>query len=144
MVPLIYVIIRKNLFIDASLYLILFPNQIIQMICINGWTIMHLIHIFWNLNIPIMTMLSLSKVSFFLCRFKAVKFYFNIWSTNALFVCNMVKHALSIIWRAIIIIKIKGHDYILYLFCAKWDNNAKLSKMSESELEKCKHNILSF
>jgi hypothetical protein len=117
---------------DASLYLIFLPNQIIQMICINGWTIMHLIHLFWNLNISIMTMLSLSKVSFSLCRFETLKKKFKIWITNAFCVCNMVKHALNILWGAI---RIKELSKLICLFCAKWDNNTKLRQMSESELE---------
>jgi len=37
----------------------------------------------------------------------------------------------------------KGHDYTLCLLYAKWDNNTKRRKMSESRLEKSKH-ILSF
>ncbi len=30
----------------------------------------------------------------------------------------------------------KDHDYILYLLCAKWDNNTKFLKMNESRLQK--------
>jgi hypothetical protein len=51
-----------------------------------------LIHIFGNLNISIMTMLSFSKVSFSLCRFEVLRTYFSIGITNAFCVCNMVKH----------------------------------------------------
>ncbi len=30
----------------------------------------------------------------------------------------------------------KGHDYIVCLLYAKWDNNTKFLKMNESRLEK--------
>ncbi len=30
----------------------------------------------------------------------------------------------------------KGHDYTLCLFCAKWDNNINFKKKSETRLEK--------
>jgi len=38
----------------------------------------------------------------------------------------------------------KGHDYILCLLCAKWNNNITSRKMNESRLEKIKQNLLSF
>jgi hypothetical protein len=38
----------------------------------------------------------------------------------------------------------KGHDYTLYILCAKWSNNTKSKKKNESKLENNKYNILSF
>jgi hypothetical protein len=58
-----------------------------------------LIQTFWNLNISIMTMLNPSKVKVFKGRFEALKTHFSMWIRNAFFVCNMLKHALNILWR---------------------------------------------
>jgi hypothetical protein len=87
------------------------------------------IYIFWNLNISIITRLNPSKVNFSLHSFEVLKTYF-LWIMNAFYVCNMVKHALNILWRN------QKNEFqkwkamiIFYLyFCAKWDNNTKSRK----------------
>jgi hypothetical protein len=38
----------------------------------------------------------------------------------------------------------KGHDYILYILCAKWDNSTNEENWMKVGCEKNKHNILSF
>jgi hypothetical protein len=45
-------------------------------------------------------MLNPSKISFSLCKFKALKADFLLWITNVYVFYNMGKHVLNIIWRS--------------------------------------------
>ncbi len=84
----------------------------------------------------------LKNIKFSSCIvFEMLRTYVSIWITNAFSVYNMVKQALSILWvyhinEFLKWNKMKGHDYILCLFCAKWDRNTKLKKVSENRLDK--------
>jgi hypothetical protein len=76
--------------------------KIFKWCVLNVWIIMHIETLFLglsDLNITIMTKLSFSKIlSFFSCSLEMLRTYFSIWTTNAFNVCNMVKHALNILW----------------------------------------------
>jgi hypothetical protein len=134
---LYYCLIHFIYIFIASLYLMFFQINV-DPLCI-------LIHIFWNLNISIMTMLKPSKISFSL-HLKILKIYFSIWITNTFCVCNMVKYVLNILWdnhknyfqKWIVMIKF----YVYFVQNGTTTSNQK--KWMKIDWTKNKHNILNF
>jgi hypothetical protein len=112
---------------------------------INVWAIKPR-HIFWNLNISIMTMLSPSKISFSLRRSRVLKTHFSIWITHAFCVCNMGKHVSNILWGS------HKNEFqkwkimtILYVyFVQNGITTPNQKKWVKVGWKKSKHNFLSF
>jgi hypothetical protein len=105
-----------------------------------------LIHIFWNLKISIMTMISLSKVSFSLCRFEVLRTYFAMWNTNAFCVCNIIKHFCMFIERTIRMNFISERSWLYFMFtlCKMGQQHQIKKKWVKVSWKKSKHKILSF
>jgi hypothetical protein len=144
-----------NLYYYSSYFLKLLQVYISNIFSISNYKIdvllmfepsCKLIHIFWNLIISIMIMLNLSKLSFYLCRFKMLRTYFSIWITNAFCVYNMVKHALNTLWGS------HRNEFlkwkVMIIFYVYFVQNGTIAsnffKWAKIGWKKSKHNILSF
>ncbi len=77
-----------------------FQIKLFKWCVINVWTIMHIDIHFLKLECFNYDNVKPLKNKGFLGRFEALKIYFSLWITNAFCVCNMLKHALNILWRS--------------------------------------------